>query len=87
MTNNSEINKTIKPPKTIKDIKEFLVSIKSIGILTAKRMIYRGGLHTLEIIQNSSTSLGKIKGVGPVKESAIYGAVCDLYKNGVGDIR
>jgi ERCC4-type nuclease len=82
MKDNSEINKTIKLPQTINDIIEFLVSIKSVGVLTANRMIYRGGLHTLEIIQNSSTSLGKIKGVGPKKEIAIYIAVRDLYKVG-----
>lgn len=52
MTNNSEINKTIKLPKTINDIKDFLVSIKSVGKLTANRMVYKGGLQTLEIIQN-----------------------------------
>jgi hypothetical protein len=82
MNDNSKNNKTIKSPKTINDIKDFLVSIKSVGVLTANRMISRGGLQTLEIIQDSSTSLGKIKGVGPVKEVAICKAVCDLYKNG-----
>ncbi len=64
MKDNSAIYKTIKLPQTINDIKEFLVSIKSVGELTANRMIYRGGHQTLEIIQNSSTSLGKIKGWG-----------------------
>ncbi|MGP0047220.1 MAG: hypothetical protein ACLPVJ_20740 [Syntrophobacteraceae bacterium] len=80
MTNNSEINKTIQLPKTINDIKEFLVSIKSVGVLTAKRMIYRGKLHTLEIIQNGFVLLWKINGVGPVKQNAIYRAVDDLVK-------
>jgi ERCC4-type nuclease len=82
MTNNSEINKTIKLPQTINDIIEFLVSIKIVGVLTGNRIIYRGGLQTLEIIQNGSTSLDKIKGMGPVKEIAIYRAVRDLYKKG-----
>jgi|GEM_PF-817060 ERCC4-type nuclease len=82
MKDNAEIINKIKPPKTIKDIIEFLISIKSVGVLTANRIIYRGGLQTLEIIQDSSTSLGKIKGVGPKKDNAIYRAVRDLYKNG-----
>jgi len=82
MTNNPEINKTIKIPKTINDIIDFLLSIKSVGVLTANRMIYRGGLQTLEIIQDGSTSLGKIKGVGPKKDNAIYRAVRDLYTVG-----
>ena len=82
MTNNSEINKPIKIPKTINDIRKLLVSIKSVGVLTANRMIYKGGLDTLEIIRNGYTSLGKIKGVGPKKDNAIYRAVRDLYKNG-----
>jgi len=60
----------------------YLVSIKSVGVLTAKRIIYRGGLQTLEIIQTGFTLLGKIKGVGPVKKIAIYTAVDDLYKIG-----
>jgi hypothetical protein len=80
MTNNLEVNKPIKIPQTIKEIRSFLVSIKSVGALTATRMIYRGGLQTLEIIQDSTMSLGKIKGVGPVKDSAIFRAVSDLYK-------
>lgn len=82
MKDNAEIINKIKPPKTIKDIIEFLISIKSVGVLTANRIIYRGGLQTLEIIQNGSTSLDKIKGMGPVKEIAIYRAVRDLYKKG-----
>jgi hypothetical protein len=80
MTNNSEINKTINQIKTVNDIKEFLVSIKSVGALTANRLIYRGGLQTLEIIQSGISLLGKIKGVGPVKRIAIYTAVDDLFK-------
>lgn len=80
MKDNSESNKQIKPPNTINDIKAFLVSIKSVGQLTANRMVYRGGLQTLEIIWNSHTSLGKIKGVGPKKEIAVYTAVRDLFK-------
>jgi hypothetical protein len=43
-------------------------------------MIYRGGIQTLKIIQNSFVLLGKIKGVGPVKQIAIYTAVDDLFK-------
>ena len=86
MNNNSDINIKIKLPKSISDIKDFLVSIKSVGILTANRMIYRGGLQTLEIIQNSFALLGKIKGVGPVKEIAIYKAVRDLSIKGAGGI-
>jgi len=82
MTNNSEINKPIKIPKTINDIRKLLVSIKSVGVLTANRMIYKGGIDTLEIIQIGYTSLGKIKGVGPKKEIAVYTAVRDLYKVG-----
>jgi len=82
MKDNAEIINKIKPPKTIKDIIEFLISIKSVGVLTANRIIYRGGLQTLEIIQDSSTSLGKIKGVGPKKDNAIYRAVRDLYTVG-----
>jgi ERCC4-type nuclease len=82
MKESSELTKVIKPPKTINDIKAFLVSIKSVGQLTANRMIYRGGLQTLEIIQSDYSSLGKIKGVGPKKEIAIYRAVRGLYKNG-----
>jgi hypothetical protein len=82
MANNSEINKTIKLPQTINDIKEFLISIKGVGVLTANRMIYRGGLQTLGIIQSGISLLGKIKGVGPVKQIAVYTAVCDLYKVG-----
>ena len=82
MKDNAEIINKIKPPKTIKDIIEFLISIKSVGVLTANRIIYRGGLQTLEIIQDGSTSLGKIKGVGPKKDNAIYRAVRDLYTVG-----
>jgi hypothetical protein len=80
MKDNSELNKVIKLPNTINDIKAFLVSIKSVGQLTANRMIYRGGLQTLEIIQSGISLLGKIKGVGPVKRIAIYTAVDDLFK-------
>ncbi len=39
MTDNSKINKTINRPKTINDIKAFLISIKSGGQLTANSMI------------------------------------------------
>jgi len=78
MNDNLELTKVIKSAQTIIDIKDFLVSIKSVGSLTANRIIYRGGLQTLEIIQNSFVSLGKIKGVGPVKEIAICKAARDL---------
>jgi hypothetical protein len=80
MKDNSEISKITKPQQTIKDIKDFLISIKSIGVLTANRIVNRGGLQTLEIIQIGISLLGKIKGVGPVKQIAIYTAVDDLFK-------
>jgi hypothetical protein len=56
LKDNAVIYKTIKLPQTINDIIEFLVSIKSVGVLIANRMISRGGLQTLEIIQMTSES-------------------------------
>jgi hypothetical protein len=77
MDNNSINIKSATIPKTIKEIKEFLVLIKSVGKLTANRIVYRGGLQTLAIIYKG-ISLGKIKGVGPKKGMAIYIAVREL---------
>jgi hypothetical protein len=44
MNDNSEIIKSKLIPNTIEAIEEYLVSIKSVGALTANRYVYKGGL-------------------------------------------
>jgi hypothetical protein len=72
MNDNSEIIKSKLIPNTIEAIEEYLVSIKSVGALTANRYVYKGGLKTLEILRINIGLLGKIKGVGPKKQLAIW---------------
>lgn len=81
MKDNSDIINLSKRPKTLNEIKQYLVSIKSIGQLTANRIVHRGGIKTLEIIQKDIVSLGKIKGVGPKKQWAIWKAVRGDFSN------
>jgi len=72
MNDNSEIIKSKLIPNTIEAIEEYLVSIKSVGALTANRYVYKGGLKTLEILRINIGLPGKIKGVGPKKQLAIW---------------
>jgi hypothetical protein len=44
MNDNSEIIKSKLLPNIIEAIEEYLVSIKSVGALTANRYVYKGGL-------------------------------------------
>ncbi len=77
MINNTDKidHKTLK--KTLNTIEKYLVSIKSIGQLTANRIVNRGGIKTLEIIKIDIGLLGKIKGLGPKKHWAIWKRVRD----------
>lgn len=81
MKDNSDIIEPNYWPTILKNIEKYLVSIKNIGQLTANRIVYRGGIKTLEIIRIDIGSLGKIKGVGPKKQWAIWKAVRDEYSN------
>ncbi|MGD0971862.1 MAG: hypothetical protein ABSA04_10775 [Desulfobaccales bacterium] len=72
MNDNSEIIKSKLIPNTIEAIEEYLVSIKSVGALTANRYVYKGGLKTLEILRINIGLPGKIKGVGPKKQLTIW---------------
>lgn len=67
MNDNSEIIKSKIIPNTIEAIEEYLVSIKSVGALTANRFVYKVGIKTLEMLRINIGLLGKIKGVGPKK--------------------
>lgn len=75
MNDNPKDNKINQIAKTFDAIKEYLMSIKSVGVKTASRIVYKGRLETLEIIQKDIGLLGKIKGLGPKKEMAIFRAV------------
>ena len=86
MKKNTNIIKVSKPPKTIIEVKEFLVSIKSIGPVTANRIIFNSRHTKFDITQHDIGLLGKIKGVGPKKINAIREAVRNLSINDAEDI-
>jgi hypothetical protein len=67
MNDKSEKITIDKIPRTYAAIKDFLVSIKSIGIKTANRIVYNCKLRTLIIIQDDISLLGKVNGLGPKK--------------------
>ena len=86
MKKNTNIIKVTKPPKTINEVKDFLVSIKSIGPVTANRIIFSARNTKFDITRHDIGLLGKIKGVGPKKINAIREAVHDLSNNETEDI-
>ncbi len=78
MTKKQKITNLDEISKTIEAIRDYLMTIKSVGIKTTNRIVYKGKLKTLEIIQVDIDLLGKIKGVGLKRKYAIRKAVCHL---------
>lgn len=60
-------------PATLNGIEKYLGSglIKGIGPVTAKRLVAKFGLDTLNVIENSPELLTEVEGIGPKKSAAI----------------